>query len=631
MLVTRTGVGVLLLLALAPLALVATAVPARAHAFLASTQPEDGARLDADPDELALQWSEAVVAGSVGITIRNAAGTVVLEPVPRLESRGRVARAALPPLGDGVHSVSWTATSAVDGHEAAGRFGFGVGEVAASAASQSSAPVERSDVAATWLLFGGLSLAAGGAVRPAINDRNATRRQTWVRVGTVVGAAGAGWQLFAVDPGLGSTASVAAAMTLFALLLAMMSSAFSQVLAPAALLAVAVAAWSARGHTAAAAGYAGWALDSVHLAAAAVWVGSLVHAAVELWRDRADRAAVLHCVRSHSRLSAVLVAVVAATGVLQAMLLLPTPAALLATGYGRIITVKSLLVAAALGVAALGRSFALPAQRHGFLQRLTAWEGAGVAAVLLAAALLVNSAPPQAAASASLLGPPPIQGPVARAMGLAGSLTVHVQAGDGRLDIEVISPSGGVEGTQASTVIRYPDGGASELRGQLCGAGCYTHEVTLPAGRTDVEVTAAAPGWTGGTMTAGLDWPPPRPQPQLFDRMFKAMRAARNVWVSESVSSVQAATTTPADEVGPPVSGSQFVARMPWSNGGVTDVRRVPGDTTRFSFYLPGESMLFVVRVDAQWRLREQQVVNPGHVLDYRFRYGGADRASVVP
>ena len=596
-----------------------TAPPVRAHSFLASTKPEQGARLAQAPQDVALQFSEQVAEDSADVTVRTADGEVVDQPRPRLESGGHVARLRPAPLADGVYVVSWQVTSAVDGHESAGEFAFSVGIAGGPELPSSVAVVEvdGAAVAATWLFFGGLAVATGGQAGARIMGDQPSRRRAWLRAGTAVALVGVGWQVVFADSALAGSAPLALVVTAVALLLAMIAAGIAGPLAGAVLLALAASGWSARSHSAAADGVAGWVLDAVHLAAAAVWAGALAYVTVRLWRERADRSSVLRGIAHYARLAAVLVGVIAATGIIQAVRLLPTASALWTTGYGRILTVKSLLFAAALAAVAVARARALPLQRPRLLRRLTTAEVAGVTGVLAAAALLVNAVPPQQEASASLLGPAPMEGPVVHAMGLVGLLTIDVKAGDGRLDVEVLSTSGGVEGAEATVLARYPDGTGVELHPRPCGPGCYTQELTLPTGDTELTVTAAAPGWTGGTMTAQLHWPPPPAQPERFDDMLAVMRAVPALRLTELVSSgVSSGGRTQVE-----MSGEEFVALMPWANGGVVDVRPLPDDDSAFSFSLPGSSMLFVVRLDEQGRLTEQRMVNPGHEVDHTFQY----------
>ena len=599
------------------------ATPAQAHSFLASTDPEQGARLPRAPTALGLQFSEEVTERGINIEVRTGGGEVVDEHVPRVESGGHVVRLPLSDLADGIYVVSWQVTSAVDGHESAGEFAFAVGVFASGELPSPGVDVgvdmDGWAVAATWVFFAGLAVAAGGLAGAPALGHDSLRRRAWLRAGAATALVAIGWHSWiATRSAVSGTEAVALLVATGTLLGTMMAARAASPLPAAVLLTAVASAWSARSHSATANGAAGWLLDAAHVIAAAVWAGALAYVTAALWRQRGDRGQLLLGIGRYARLAAVLVAVVAATGVVQAVLLLPAISALWNTGYGRILTIKSILFAVALAAAAVARASALPRQRSRLLQRLTTSEVTAVAAVMAAAALLVNAAPPQRDASASLLGPPPIEGDVVHDMGMAGTLTVDLKAGDGRLDVEVMTTSGGVEGAAATMVARYPDGRSVELNPRPCGAGCYTQELTLPAGTTEVTVTASAPGWTGGTMRASLHWPPPEAQPERFEQMVTAMRRVPALQLTEQVSSgVGVGGTTEAE-----ISGDQFVEVMPWANGGVTDVRPLPDDDSAFSFYLPGSSMYFVAWVDGRGRLTQQRMVNPGHEIDYGFDYG---------
>lgn len=613
--------------------LLAPAGAAHAHSFLAATDPVQGARLDAAPDDVALQLSEAVAADSVAVTVRRSAETELELPAPGLRSGAVVVRQPLPPLPDGVYVVSWHVTSAVDGHESAGEFAFAVGDAGGGElASATAVPtdVDPWSAVATWSFFVGLAVAAGGLAGPALLGAAAgpARRwlRPWLRAGVGIGLVGvaahvATEQVFTGPPTLAGAALV---VVVVLLLLAALAARLASILPAAGAVAGAVIAWSARSHSAATQGVLGWLLDATHLAAAALWTGALAFVVAALWRGRGDdRRALLAGVGRYARFATWLVAAVAATGVVQAVLLLPDIGALWSTGYGRVITVKSVLFAAALAAAAGARGRALPRARPRLLQRLTAGEASVLAGVLAAAAILINGAPPQpASAAGSLLGPPPIEGPVVHDMGLAGALTVDIAAGGDRLDVEVLSPQGGVDGARVALVARYPDGTSAELHPRPCGAGCYTQELGLPDGVTQLQVTASAPDWAGGTMSAQLRWPPAPAQPERFDRMVDAMRAVPELRVAESVSSGPDSTDPgPPQGPGMSLSGERFVSLMPWASGGVTDVRPVADEPSAFTFYLPGSTMYFVVRVDEQDRLVQQHMVNAGHQIDHRFSY----------
>ncbi|WP_341252335.1 copper resistance protein CopC [Euzebya pacifica] len=599
--------------------------PASAHSFLAATDPPQGARLAAAPDSVALQLSEAVVPGSALISVRRADGIDVVIPPPATESGDTVVRQPLPGVGAGVYLVSWQVTSAVDGHDSAGELAFAVGtdpSAEVPLAATGIPDVEPFAAVVAWGFFTGLAVASGGLTRRYLLG-GAEGGHRWVRAGAIVALTSLLARSAVEGPqAVGARPTIALALPAAAVLLALVPPlARVRTAIPAGLLIAAAVTWSARSHSAASYGMAGAVLDAVHLVAAAAWAGALAQVVDVLWRDhRAGRAVRLEPVRRYARPALWLVVAVSLSGLGQAALLLPRWQAVWSTAYGQVLMVKTVLLAAALSTAAVARQRGLPGGRPRLLRRATASELWLVAGVLGAAALLVTTPPPApTAALESLLGPPPITGPTVRAMDLAGSLTVDIAAGQDRLDVWVVSPSGGVEGATVDIAAVMPDGTTGELHPRPCGPGCFTQEMELPAGTTRLQVAAHAPGWTGGRMGADLVWPPPAARPERFDAMAQAMRAADEVTVTESVTSDAAGEATGASQA--TMSGAAFVDLMPWAGGGAVDVRPIEGRPDTFTFYLPGSRMFFEATVDAYGRLEYQRMVNPGHEIGYTLEY----------
>ena len=618
-----SSIGVLTL-ALTLLAVLAG--PASAHSFLATTDPSQGARLTDAPHSVALQLSEAVAPGSVQISVRRSDGSEVVTPPPATQSGNAVVRQPLPDVGSGVYVVSWQVTSAVDGHGSAGELAFAVGTDASVEVPAGATGAPDADPAAAviaWVFFAGLAAASGGLAVSYLTAGSARDHQ-WVRGGVLVALVAVVLRTLGQVPDVGGGHwSAALALPAAALLLGLaVSLARTGTTVPSGLIVAAAAAWSTRSHSAAAYGAAGAALDAIHLVAAAAWTGGLAQVVRIVWQDRrAGRDVWVQPVRRYARPALWLVAAVSFTGIVQAALLLPGWQAVWSTTYGQVLIVKTVLLVAAVSAAAVARLRALPGGQPTLLRRVTAAELSLLAGVLGAAALLVTTTPPTPTVAVdSLLGPPPIDGPTVRAMDLAGSLTVDIAAGKDRLDVSVISPSGGVEDASVEIVAVRPDGTTSELHPRPCGPGCFTQEWALPAGETRLQVTAAAPGWTGGRMEADLGWPPPTAAPDRFEAMVQAMRGVDRVTLTESVSSDSTSDTTGATDA--TMTGEAFVDLMPWAGGGVVDVRPVEGRTDAFTFYLPGSRMYFEVVTGPDGRLRHQRMVNPGHEIGYRFDYG---------
>lgn len=154
-------------------------------------------RLDAAPDRVALQFSEPVaLAVSEVVVDRHGSGPVATAGLTA-ESGGRVVHVALPPLEAGVYVVSFHVVSAVDGHETAGEFAFGVGADGGDlpAQAEEAAPLDRTGVAASGLFLLGLTIGIGGLVGPrlppaAVGGGPRLRGQRWLRAGLTVAVMG---------------------------------------------------------------------------------------------------------------------------------------------------------------------------------------------------------------------------------------------------------------------------------------------------------------------------------------------------------------------------------------------------------------------------------------------------------
>ncbi|MBW3577398.1 MAG: copper resistance protein CopC/CopD [Actinobacteria bacterium] len=605
------------------------AMPAAAHSFLAATEPAAGARLAEPPGSVSLQFSEQLAGDATQLTVRRDGADELRLPAPALESASRVVRTQLPDLEPGIYVVSWHVASAVDDHRTAGEFAFAVGVDDAVPAAVSPAPssTSTSSLLSTWLFFAGLATAAGGLLGPRLVTGTAGSDRLlagpgWFRAGAAAALAAALLRAAAPDVAVDPVRLGVVATSLVA---GLGLSARPPWIAGGVLL-TAAAAWATASHAAANDGLAGAALDLAHLGAAALWAGCLAYLVAVLWRTPAGhRRQVLAGAWAYSRLAAATVGVLTASGIVAAVRLVPSLDALSTTGYGQVLLVKSALLAAALALALLARRRLLPRQRTSRLRHVTSVEAVSVIGALAAAALLVNLAPPAPVQPVDhLLGPAPIQGPTARAAGLAGTLMIDARAGDGRIDLEVLGSAGGFDGASLSATAHLPNGTNVDLRPRSCGAGCFTQELDLPEGDTVVSVVADAPDRDGGGLDLTLTWPPAPEEPDRFDRMVTTMRQVDTVRIHEDVrSGPDRRTPTDATGGGLELGGEKFIDLMPYAGGGVTDVR--PRDDGSFSFYLPGSRMLFTVWLDGHGRIARQEIVNPGHIIEYVMRYGDRD------
>jgi copper transport protein len=619
--------GVQLVLAvLAVLATVAAllvlgpAPAAEAHTFLVRTQPAQGQRLTEAPREVSLEFSEPFNDQGARLELTVDGRREPLVPERTLD--GRVLRADVAATSDGVYTVSWQVV-AQDGHQAAGEFAFGVGAAGDIPASRgTSAPVSWVRVVAGLLFFAGLALAAGNLA--AQWTQASSFRPTVMAWG--LGIAQTGALIAWVD------ALVNEEPTRQRLLLATAAGSLALALPWArhrrrwpVTLAVAGAAiaWSARGHDAVINGLLGAVVDTTHLVAGATWVGALVLLVIDLRQGAGtdDGGGRLAVARRYARLAAILVAVLAVAGIGAAVLLLDRPSDLWATGYGRLLAVKTGLFAAALALAATSRR-ALRRGRITRLRRTTPVEAGLVAGVLAVTAVLINVAPPAASTSGeeiSLLGPAPLTGPVVRDAGLAGNLTVAVTAGRDQLRVEVFAP-GGQPPTDVEVDLEaeLPDGAEQTLLPRPCGPGCFTQRIQLPAGTTRLTVTASAPDWPSGFHVAELDTPPPPSDPTLLRDLAARMRAVPTVSFVETTTSGPGSTVTPAAFT---LSGQQFVDLEPWAAGTADDIQPL-GQEGGFRMYLPGERIWITFWQDDQGRIIRERIVALNHEIERdEFRY----------
>ena len=106
------------------LALLLSASPATAHAFLEHASPGAGAKIAVSPDEIALRFSQALEPALSGVTVTDDAQRRVGKGEPLIE--GDSMRIMLMHLAMGSYLVEWHVVSS-DGHRTEGRYRFTVG------------------------------------------------------------------------------------------------------------------------------------------------------------------------------------------------------------------------------------------------------------------------------------------------------------------------------------------------------------------------------------------------------------------------------------------------------------------------------------------------------------------------
>jgi copper transport protein len=139
---------------------------------------------------------------------------------------------------------------------------------------------------------------------------------------------------------------------------------------------------------------AGAALTLCHVLPALLWAGMLLYVLRAAIAWRTDPAAMQGLIRLYANVVAWLLAVVIATGIVSALLLVPV-SSLLTSTYGRFLIAKAALVATAICLAIAGRVWLrkLPPGGSG-PARVTRLEGAALAAAILLTGILTVLTPP---------------------------------------------------------------------------------------------------------------------------------------------------------------------------------------------------------------------------------------------
>jgi len=417
-------------LALLAAVLSALAVPASAsaHATLEGASPGMQSKVAEPPTVVVLRFSEPLTITSRAVLVLAANGAV-RSAEPRLSEDRRVVTTPVSGLAKGeAYTVRWRVTG-VDGHSPAGVFTFGVGIRAPSPTDAVGASGSSwKDDAARWLLFLAISLVLGPlAVRllvlrgpvPARLERRfhlvttvAAFAVIDVGIAAFVIRASNALQLPIVDLLYGDL-SPFAEKTRFGIAFLVMTVGFSVVAAVLMLawiferpagrwlafgLAVAlVSGLSLSGHqgTEWNANVLSELADWAHLVAAGIWVGGVATLALLVWplAPELRRTAFV----GFSKLAVALVGVLVVAGLYLALLRLPELSDLWATGYGRLLLLKSSIVAVALVWGGIHHAFVRPRLEAGGQPRVRAslaGETAVAIGALLAAAMLTNAPPP---------------------------------------------------------------------------------------------------------------------------------------------------------------------------------------------------------------------------------------------
>ncbi len=370
---------------------VATAGPAAAHAELVSTDPGEGARLDAAPEAVTLRFTEAVSLGAGYARVLGEDGERVDTGAPGVDG-DTVTVPLRDDLPDAGYVVTYRIVSA-DSHPISGAYAFVVGDgeladAAAVAGDPDVDPVVAVALPASRTLgFAGLALGLGvpaflvlcwpaGWASPRMR-RLTTAGLAAVAAGAVLTflfqgpyAAGAG-PGSALDPALlATTGSSAFGLTtlgraaLALLLAALLVPLWRRAAGPqpqgtvglAVLAGGVVLTTAAVGHPVAGSlPVVATAVTAVHAAAMALWLGGLAALLAGLVRPGAEAGELAGALPRWSRIASGSVAALVVTGVVQSVREVGSPTALVSTTYGWVLLAKLALVLLLLAAAGVSR------------------------------------------------------------------------------------------------------------------------------------------------------------------------------------------------------------------------------------------------------------------------------------
>ncbi|WP_331753507.1 copper resistance protein CopC/CopD (plasmid) [Streptomyces sp. NBC_00637] len=636
----RRSVRLVIALTLAAAGLLIGAPASQAHAVLLFASPAIEGAVPTAPKAVSLVFDEPVqAAGARTVRLTASAGTAVAVGAAARSQGGRQLTVPVRgTLGPGVYTVEWQAT-AQDGDVMGGSYRFAVGSAAAglsAGAAGGQQQVSGAGVTAVlrWVLFAAFALVLGGLVGERLAARHGIRApRSWAR-GGAVGALAASLGLTVLIAGGGSLVegvSSPSASALFggrAGLLAVIGTAAWLVAAVAlwrgwrpvawAGLAAALVAEGLRAHPASASSVWGPVLTTVHLAAAAVWIGALVHI-VRIGVAHRWGAGFRAALGSYARLALVLVIVVLFSGTLSGLLLV-SPSELWDTGFGKVLVVKLSLVVAVCALALAARwRMVRSAPRS-----LVRVEASALVAVLAVTAWLSVTQPPRDA-QAALPFAPPATGNAITVGGRADQIGIAATASAGQVVLRLTAPTTDLErgdsrSYEASLRLADAAGRARTVALRGCGDGCFYAPVAWKKGANLLTVRTAAKGWGGGAETLRVMWPV-RPDAALLKQTVKAMRAVGTFTLHEQVASDTARSSVAPTKL--QVTGDQFVDSEPYAKGSAPLSSRftdAEGNTV-LALGFPGERLALELTLDEQDRVVRETLVAPNHFIRRSFTY----------
>lgn len=618
----------LVVLAAVCIVLLSLPSPAQAHATLLFTTPTANGAVPTSPRQIQLVFDQAVAPAGSALTITGPDGAAPVGAV-RLSRGDRVLSVPLlSRLEPGEYEVAWAVT-ARDGDSMAAEFRFAVG----SSAGLTLGPQTPQTPGATptgvlrWLLFAGLALLLGGLVGEHLARRTSEPDdpRPLLRTGgrlALLGAVG----LALVQAGGGSLSSGVTRVGV------LVDSAPGRLAAGEVALALVVLA--SRRRTVLIAGTVGIAILeglrahpqaelpgwgavflSLHLLAAAVWLGALVHTVRVALRRGGPGARDAFVTYARPALWVVVAVLVA--GTLAAAPLVPLGdivPMLTDTSYGRWLAAKLGLVLVAVALALAARWFL----RRGARQPSVAahLEIGALAGVLVASSALTALAPPTPE-DAPLPFPPPPSGEVVALGTRAGWIGIGATASQGQLVIRLVTPD--TAATSADTGSnRYtlsgnvtpPRQAPVKLRFRECGEGCFVTPIDWSPGSSTVTLYVDDEEFDGGTAALLVPWPA-RPAPDLLKKAVAATEREPRVVVHEQVTSDTSIGAAGRSAI--PLTGREYLGTGPFGSGVAPVVIRLDDNTLALGY--PAEATYVQLTLDHHDRIVQEVLAAPNHLV----------------
>jgi len=610
--------------------------PAAAHPTLLSTTPQAGYAVPTEPTAITLVFDEPVTVDPNGVRLVDESKKAIHTSTVRREQSGR--RLVLQVLGDlapGRYIVRWQVT-AQDGDVVDSAFDFAVATNSAGLSGQDQAGTGGVPLAVVlrWLLFLALAGVIGGVIGQQLARRAgpvAFQPRSSVRPAALVGllaAAGLFIDLLRTG-GPGRAANLIGLEAVGLATVAVMANRRWWLTMTPALAVVVVEAF--RNHLGTRYGVIGAVVIAVHLAAAATWVGALVHLLRVAYANRGRAVRIRSMFAAYARRALVLFLTVAATGTIGALLLVPTFDDLTTTRYGQVLIAKLALVLIVAGLAWTAR------RRLGTLDNRpvsdpsepapvarTARIEATVLVSILAVTATLVSLPTPAPATEDLGYPPPATGPVIRLGTLAGQIAVGIAASQNQLEIRLRTPDDRVQTGDAEPPTFHVTAQLSTSPTPLvlrpCGPGCFLSPVGWRETTQELNLRVEADSWHGGTSDIPISWPP-KPNTTLLPRIVAAMRAQKSIHIAEAVTSDTSRPSPPTRQL--TTDGPEFLESEPYGSTPSLDVTLLPATNgrTTLAFGLPAEGIQGRLELDPSYRITREILTAPKHQITRTFAY----------